>query len=97
MRRDVHRSDRPVGPLRWATNGAAAPITGRASPLGSQRRRNSLCRTQCEPTRRLRLTTAVLAALHDEWIVFPRRYLSNDSMGALYADSPTVLPAASDD
>ncbi|MFG3165277.1 IS256 family transposase [Streptomyces sp. NPDC048232] len=45
----------------------------------------------------LRLATAVLAELHDEWIAFPRRYLSNESMDALYLDAPTVLPANSDD
>lgn len=44
-----------------------------------------------------RLATAVLAELHDEWIAFPRRYLSNESMDALYLDAPTVLPATSDD
>ncbi|MER5478636.1 hypothetical protein ABT026_16935 [Streptomyces sp. NPDC002734] len=37
------------------------------------------------------------AELHDEWIVFPRRYLSNESMDALYPDTPIVLPSASDD
>ena len=45
----------------------------------------------------LRLATAVLAELHDEWIAFPRRYLSNESMDALYPDDTIVLPATSDD
>ncbi|MFF0107992.1 hypothetical protein ACFYP8_23600 [Streptomyces hirsutus] len=44
-----------------------------------------------------KIATAVLAELHDEWIAFPRRYLSNESMDALYTDTPTVLPATSDD
>jgi putative transposase len=33
-----------------------------------------------------RLVTAVLSEMHDEWIVFPRRYLSEASMTAIYAD-----------
>ncbi|MGA5880750.1 transposase, partial [Streptomyces cellulosae] len=45
----------------------------------------------------LRLATAVLAELHDEWIAFPRRYLSNESMDALYPDDTVVLPATSND
>lgn len=40
-----------------------------------------------------RLATAVLIELHDEWIAFPRRYLSNESMDSLYPDKPTLLPA----
>jgi putative transposase len=27
----------------------------------------------------------VLAEMHDEWIAFPRRYLSEESMAAVYA------------
>ncbi|CAL9470528.1 hypothetical protein SUDANB70_02833 [Streptomyces sp. enrichment culture] len=51
------------------------------------------------PARSLPLTLgAVLAELHDEWIAFPRRYLSNESMDALlYPDDTIVLPAASND
>jgi putative transposase len=37
----------------------------------------------------LRLVTAVLFELHDEWIAFPRRYLPEGSMDRLY---PTELP-----
>ncbi|MFJ2946882.1 transposase [Streptomyces sp. NPDC087226] len=37
------------------------------------------------------------AELHDEWIALPRRHLPNESMDVLYTDTPTVLPAASDD
>ncbi|MDL2082274.1 IS256 family transposase, partial [Streptomyces sp. GXMU-J15] len=40
-----------------------------------------------------RLATAVLIELHDEWIAFPRRYLSNESMDSLYPDKTTLLPA----
>ncbi|MGW3956902.1 hypothetical protein ACWEKM_39755 [Streptomyces sp. NPDC004752] len=32
-----------------------------------------------------RLVTAVLSEMHDEWIAFPRRYLSEGSMTAIYA------------
>uniref|UniRef100_UPI00384F4F53 hypothetical protein n=1 Tax=Streptomyces tendae TaxID=1932 RepID=UPI00384F4F53 len=35
-----------------------------------------------------RLATAGLAELHDEWIAFPRRYVSNESMNALYTRHP---------
>ncbi|MFD6187667.1 IS256 family transposase [Streptomyces goshikiensis] len=38
-----------------------------------------------------RLATAVLVELHDEWIVFPRRYLSTESMDGLYPDTGTNL------
>ncbi|MFC1440516.1 transposase, partial [Streptacidiphilus sp. N1-10] len=37
----------------------------------------------------LRLVTAVLFELHDEWIAFPHRYLPEGSMEELY---PTELP-----
>ncbi len=37
----------------------------------------------------LRLVTAVLFELHDEWIAFPRRYLPEGSMDQIY---PTELP-----
>ncbi|MFD9471490.1 IS256 family transposase [Streptomyces goshikiensis] len=39
-----------------------------------------------------RLATAVLTELHDEWIAFPRRYLSIESMDSLYPDTGTRLP-----
>lgn len=39
-----------------------------------------------------RLATAVLLELHDEWIAFPRRYLSIKSMDSLYPDNTTCLP-----
>ncbi|MER5519233.1 transposase [Streptomyces sp. NPDC002763] len=41
----------------------------------------------------LRLVTAVLFELHDEWIAFPRRYLPEGSMDRLYpADRPESAP-----
>ncbi len=43
-----------------------------------------------------RLATAVLAELHDEWIAFPRRYLSTESMDSLYPDNTTHLPDTTD-
>jgi predicted transcriptional regulator len=44
----------------------------------------------------LRLATAVRAELRDEWIVSPRRNLSNESVDALHPDTPVVLPTRSD-
>ncbi|WP_405883122.1 IS256 family transposase [Streptomyces sp. NBC_01136] len=42
----------------------------------------------------LRLVTAVLFKLHDEWIAFPRRYLPEGSMDQLYpAELPDSAPA----
>jgi hypothetical protein len=34
--------------------------------------------------------------MHDEWIAFPRRYLSNESMDSLYPDKTTLLPATNE-
>jgi transposase-like protein len=61
------------------------------------KRRTDVVQVFPNPPAVLRLATAVLTQLHDEWIAFPRRYLSNESMDALYTDEPTVLPATSDD
>ncbi|WP_377271624.1 IS256 family transposase [Peterkaempfera sp. SMS 1(5)a] len=45
----------------------------------------------------LRLVTAVLFELHDEWIAFPRRYLPEGSMDQLYpAKLPERAPALPD-
>jgi putative transposase len=41
----------------------------------------------------LRLVTAVLFELHDEWIAFPRRYLPEGSMDQLYPELPKSTPA----
>ncbi|MFD7714224.1 IS256 family transposase [Streptomyces sp. NPDC059785] len=41
----------------------------------------------------LRLVTAVLFEMHDEWIAFPRRYLPEGSMDALYPELPESAPA----
>ncbi|MFG3002081.1 transposase, partial [Streptomyces sp. NPDC048340] len=43
-----------------------------------------------------RLATAVLVELHDEWIAFPRRYLSIESMDSLYPDTNACLPGKPD-
>ncbi|MFB8778055.1 IS256 family transposase [Streptomyces broussonetiae] len=41
----------------------------------------------------LRLVSAVLFELHDEWIAFPRRYLPEGSMEELYPELPESAPA----
>ena len=47
----------------------------------------------------LRLVTAVLFELHDEWIAFPRRYLPEGTMEAIYNQDDTQphLPAPTQD
>jgi len=41
----------------------------------------------------LRLATAVLFEMRDEWIAFPRRYLPEGSMDEIYPDTgPTAPP-----
>lgn len=42
------------------------------------------------------LAASVLVELHDEWIAFPRRYLSIESMGSLYPDNTTCLPGTTE-
>ncbi|MFE7795924.1 hypothetical protein [Streptomyces sp. NPDC057460] len=41
----------------------------------------------------MRLVTAVLFELYDEWIAFPRRYLPEGSMDQLYPELPGQAPA----
>lgn len=41
----------------------------------------------------LRLVTAVLFEMHDEWIAFPRRYLPEGSMDEIYRELPESAPA----
>ncbi|MDQ0605234.1 transposase-like protein [Streptomyces canus] len=41
----------------------------------------------------IRLVTAVLFEMHDEWIAFPRRYLPEGSMGEIYRELPESAPA----
>lgn len=41
-----------------------------------------------------RLTTAVLIEMHDEWIAFPRRYLPEGSMDAIYPQDKDQLSPA---
>jgi putative transposase len=40
-----------------------------------------------------RLATVVLIEIHDEWIAFSRRHLSNESMDSLCPDKTTLPPA----
>lgn len=44
-----------------------------------------------------RLATAVLIELHDEWIAFPRRYLSNESTDASTRTRPPCCPPPTND
>jgi putative transposase len=41
----------------------------------------------------IRLVTAVLFEMHDEWIAFPRRYLPEGSMSEIYRELPESAPA----
>jgi putative transposase len=56
------------------------------------KRRTDVVQVFPNPDALLRLTTAVLNEMHDEWIAFGRRYLSEDSMDKIYSDDE--LPAA---
>ncbi|MEB8343415.1 IS256 family transposase [Streptomyces endophyticus] len=56
------------------------------------KRRTDVVQVFPNPDSLLRLTTAVLNEMHDEWIAFGRRYLSEDSMDKIYNDDE--LPAA---
>ncbi|MGW5739722.1 MULTISPECIES: IS256 family transposase [Streptomyces] len=50
------------------------------------KRRTDVVQVFPNPDALLRLTTAVLNEMHDEWIAFGRRYLSEDSMEKIYND-----------
>lgn len=60
------------------------------------KRRTDVVQVFPNPEALLRLTTAVLSEMHDEWIAFARRYLSEGSMDAIYTDHDTQdeLPTA---
>lgn len=49
------------------------------------KRRTHVVQVFPNPAALERLVTAVLSEMHDEWIAFPRRYLSEGSMTAIYA------------
>ncbi|MEU6995442.1 IS256 family transposase [Streptomyces sp. NPDC046465] len=60
------------------------------------KRRTDVVQVFPNPDALLRLTTAVLSEMHDEWIVFGRRYLSIDSIDKIYAtrdELPTATPS----
>ncbi|MFE9941186.1 transposase [Streptomyces hirsutus] len=57
------------------------------------KRRTDVVQVLPNPLAVLRLAPAVPTELHDEWIAFPRRYLSNESMDTLCTDTlGLVLP-----
>lgn len=61
------------------------------------KRRTDVVQVFPSPEAVLRLATAVLAEMHDEWIAFPRRYLSEESMATLYATADTeALPGTTE-
>ncbi|MCW7947443.1 hypothetical protein AAW14_37360 [Streptomyces hygroscopicus] len=49
------------------------------------KRRTDVVQVFPNPAALERLVTAVLSEMHDEWIAFPRSYLSESSMTAIYA------------
>ncbi|MER7779642.1 IS256 family transposase [Streptomyces sp. NPDC096191] len=60
------------------------------------KRRTDVVQVFPNPDAVLRPATAVLAELHDEWIAFPRRCLSEESMDGIYTDDTTALPGTTD-
>nr|WP_272918575.1 transposase [Streptomyces sp. HUCO-GS316] len=81
------------------------PVTRQAAPRNFIPGTNPLERVNREIKRRIdvvqvfpnddaliRLVTAVLFEMHDEWIAFPRRYLPEGSMGEIYRESAPALP-----
>jgi len=49
------------------------------------KRRTDVVQVFPNPAALERLVNAVLSEMHDEWMAFPRRYLSEGSMTAIYA------------
>ncbi|MFE5096907.1 IS256 family transposase [Streptomyces sp. NPDC056638] len=61
------------------------------------KRRTDVVQVFPDPEAVLRLATAVLAEMHDEWIAFPRRYLTEESMATVYATVDTeALPGTTE-